>query len=254
MADRAFSTLVSRLQPSVPGCPQATIVQYIRTSAIKTCERTLAWRHEETPYNLTPGVHQYGYRKPQDAAVHAVFEAMVNGYPLERLTLEDALIRYPQWADLYGGVPYDQLWVGSGSFNEDGFNGAMLNDGPQFVIPEGALAQASDPRAITQLTPDQFIVLPLPGDDRQYTLRMFYALKPKRSASGMPEAIFDDLEDAIMHGALQELLVLPGMPWSDRELATYHAKQYVFYAGERRARANLGNMRGSMSVKIHPFA
>lgn len=254
MADRAFSTLVSRLQPSVPGCPHATIVQYIRNSAVKVCERTLAWRYAEAPYALTPGVHEYGYRKPANADVHAVFAAMVNGEHLERLTLEDALGIYPQWADLYGGIPYDQLWVGSGSFNEEALNEQTFNGGPQFVLPPEALEQASDPRIITQLTPDQFIILPVPDDTKPYLLRLIYALKPKRTASGLPSAIFDELEDSIMHGALQELLVLPGTPWSDRELATYHAKQYLFYVTERRARANLGNMRGSMTVKMQPFA
>jgi len=70
----------------------------------------------------------------------------------------------------------------------------------------------------------------------------------------MPATIFDDLEDAIMHGALQEMLVLPNVSWTDRELAAYHAKQYVFHTAERRARANLGNVRGTMTVKMQPFA
>jgi len=253
MADRTFASLVPRLQPSVPGCPHATIVQYIRNSAIKTCERTLAWRYAEAPYALSPGVHQYGYRKPQSTDVHAVFLASVNGRPLDRLTLDEAVLRYPQWADLYGGVPYDQLWVGSGAFNSEALNEEVFNGGPQFVIPDDALEAASDPRVITQLTPDQFIVLPLPDDQRVYTLRLLYALKPKRTASGMSGVMFDELEDAIMHGALQEMLVLPSVAWSDRELAAYHAKQYVFHVAERRARANLGNVRGTMTAKMQPF-
>lgn len=253
MADRTFASLVPRLQPSVPGCPHATIVQYIRNSAIKTCERTLGWRHAEVPYALSPGVHQYGYRKPIETDVHAVFLAAVNKRPLDKLSLDEAIERYPEWADLYGGVPYDELWVGSGSFNEEALNEVPLNSGPQFVLPDTALENASDPRVITQLTPDQFIILPLPDDQQVYTLRLIYALKPKRTAAGMSSIIFDELEDSIMHGALQELLVLPNMAWSDRELASYHAKQYLFQVTERRARANLGNVRGSMTAKMQHF-
>ena len=44
MADRKFSSLVTRVTPSVPGCPQPIIEQYIRDAAIEACERTLAWR------------------------------------------------------------------------------------------------------------------------------------------------------------------------------------------------------------------
>jgi len=251
--ERTFASLVPRVAASAPGCPQPTMVQAIRNSAIRTCERTLYWRHAEVPYDLTPGVHQYQYRKPANADVHAVFLAAVNKYPLDRLTLDMALNLYPQWADLYSGVPYDELWVGSGSFNENTFNEEAFNGGAQFVVTEEALEDASDPRIITQLTPDQFVVLPAPDDAKPYSLRLIYALKPKRTAAAMAAFVFDELEDVIMHGALQELLVLPNVSWGDRELAAYHAKQYVYQTAERRARANLGNARGTLSAKMQPF-
>lgn len=253
MVDRAFESIVPLLQPSVPGCPQPTIVQYIRNSAIRTCERTLAWRYAEIPYALSPGIHQYSYRKPQNTDVHVVFMASVNERPLDRITLDEAVLKYPQWADLYGGVSYDELWIESGTFNNEALNETVFNGGAQFSIPENALERASDPRIITQLTSDQFVVLPLPDDQRTYILRLLYALKPKRNSTGMAAVVFDELEEAIMHGALQEMLVLPNMAWSDRELASYHAKQYLFHVTERRARANLGNMRGTMTAKMQPF-
>lgn len=254
MADRTFSSLIPRINTSVPGCPQPLMEQAIRNAAIRTCERTLVWRHAEPPYNLAPGVHQYFYRKPQNADVHVVFDAAINGYPISRLTLEQALYQYPAWADLYGGVDFSELWTLSGALNEAPYNEQGFNSGAEFQMPESAMEEASEPRAFTQLTPDQFIVLPLPDDVDPYTLRLIYALKPKRSATGMPEYLFDDLEDAIFHGALQELLVLPNEGWKDRELASYHAKQYLSHVTERRARANIGNMRGTMAVKMRPFA
>ena len=254
MADRAFKSLIPRVNPSVPGCPQPLMEQAIRNSAVRVCERTSVWRHAETPYAVSPGVHQYFYRKPANADVHIVFSATVNDSPLAQLTLEQALQRYPQWADLYGGTPFDELWTTSGSLNEAAYNEEPLNAGATFQMPDSALEGAAEPRAITQLTPDQFVLLPLPGSDDIYTLRLVYALKPKRSATGMPEYLFDELEDTIFHGALQELLVLPNETWGDRELAAYHAKQYLSHVTERRARANLGNMRGSMTAQMRPFA
>jgi len=88
---------------------------------------------------------------------------------------------------------------------------------------------------------------------KEYEMRMIVALKPKRTASGMDEVIFSELEDVILHGALQHLLVLPNTNWSDRELASYHARQYLFHVNERRARANLGNMRGTLRAQMQPF-
>ena len=254
MANRAFSSLASRISPTVPGCPQPLIVQAITHAAIRTCERTLAWRHAEPPFKLNPGVHEYLYRKPTDSDVHAVFGAAINGYPLSHLPLEAALQQYPRWADLYSGVPFEDLWTESGAFNEAAYNEQLLNDGATFAMTEAAMEEASEPRAITQLTPDKYIVLPLPDNTKDYELRLIYGLKPKRTATGMPDNIFDELEDAVFHGALQELLAIPNDAWQDRELASYHAKQYIFHTTERRARSNLGNSRGSLTVRMRPLA
>lgn len=199
-------------------------------------------------------MHQYFYRKPANADVHAVFDAAVNGYPLDRVTLEEALRRYPAWADLYSGVPYDQLWTEGGTFNGQEFNEGGFNAGSTFTLTDDALENTSEPRIITQLGPDQFIVLPSPDDEKEYALRLIYALKPKRTATSMPEQIFDELEDAIFHGALQDLLIMPNQAWKDRELAAYHARQYTYHVTERRARANLGAARGAVYVSMRPFA
>lgn len=255
MADREFSTVANKINPSVPGCPTATMIQYIRDSAIRTCERTLAWRYEVPLFNLLPGVHQYAYNKPTNTDAHAIFEAFVNDVPLEKLTLDDALRLYPQWADLYSGESASTLWslTPSNTFNNDEFDEDVFNAGDTFSLPEEVVTEGSTPRSICQVTPDKYTILPLPDDKATYTVRMFLALKPRRDATGMDSVALDDLEEVIMHGALQHLLVLPNQKWSDRELAAYHAKQYVYQIAERRARANLGNVRGVMRAKMQPF-
>lgn len=255
MADRTFASLIPRIAPSVPGCPQPTILQYIKDAAIRTCERTLTWRYVEDKFDLLPGVSEYAYNKPTNTDVHVLFEAMVNDRPLDRLTLEQALYRYPMWADLYSGEPSATAWslTPSNALNTSPFNQPQINNSSPYVLPESIIAEAATPQAICQTTPDRYVILPLPDATATYTVRMFYALKPKRNSTSMDEVVLNDLEEAIFHGALQYLLVLPQTHWSDRELAAYHAKQYLTYVAERRARANLGDMRGSMRVKYQPF-
>lgn len=255
MANRDFSTLVARLNPSVPGCPTATIINYIRDSAIRTCERTLAWRYQVPLYDLVPGVYEYAYNSPDGTDVHAVFKALVNGSPLDNLTLDEALRLYPQWANMFSGEDVSVVWSGTPptSFNTQSFDTGTFNDNEDYVFQDSIVAEASTPRSICQVSPDKYIVLPLPDADETYTVRMFVALKPSRSATGMDSVAFDELEEVIMHGALQHLLVLPNQHWSDRELAAYHAKQYTYQIAERRARANLGNVRGMMRAKMQPF-
>jgi len=147
-----------------------------------------------------------------------VFEAIMNDKPLERLTLEQALERNPRWADV------------------------------------SQTDEASEPRIICGVTTESYNIFPMPDDSKTYKLRLVYALKPTRASTGLEQWVFDELEDCIFHNALQELMLMPNQPWSNADVAGYHAKQYVFKLSERRARANLGTMRGSMSVRMKPFA
>lgn len=254
MSQIKFETLIPRINTSVPGCPQPLMLSALRDSARRVCERTLLWRVAVDPFILSPGVHEYFYRKPLNADVHAVFDAAVNGLPLDRATLEQALMRYPKWADLYSGVPLEELWGAEGAFGGVTFNEQTFNGGAVFNMPPEALVEASSPMVFTQLTPDKFVVLPAPDADREYRLRLIVALKPKRDAEGLPDHIFAELEDCIFHGALQDLLVLPNEAWGDRDLAAYHARQFLFHVTERRARANLGNARATVSARMQPFA
>lgn len=251
--DRTFASLVPRVSASAPGCPQPTIVQYIRDAAIRACERSLAWRKLPTTTVLQPGVHEYFFDKPATADVHAVFRAVLNDNPMEVLTLEQAVDFYPQWADLYNGLTAQQLWAQSGNpstFNQDPFNGSQFNANPTITLPAAALEGAGEPRSVTQVSADRFIVLPLPNADKTYRLRLFLALKPRRDATGMDETVFNELEDTIVHNALQHILLLPETQWTNKDLASYHAKQYLSQITERRARANLGNARGMLRVRF----
>jgi hypothetical protein len=232
------------------------ILDYIRDAAIRVCERTLLWRHVQPKFTLTAGVPEYPFERPQYTDVHVLLAATLNDRQLELLTMEQALGKYPEWADLFGGMSLPDVWANSpsGSFNSFGANEGLFNESPNVNLATARFESGSEPRTLTQVTPDRFLVMPFPDDARDYDLRMFYALKPSRTATAMPRALFDELEDAILHTALQHLLVMPGVEWNDRELATYHARQALLEIAGRRARANLGFARGSLTASAPRFA
>jgi len=254
MATRTFDSLLPKILENAPGCPQPTALQHIRDAARRACERSLLWRYEAPLMSLLPGVYEYDYPKPPSTDVHVVFGAVLNDSPLERLNLEDAITAYPAWADLYSGASAEDVWsqTPSGAFNEYEFNEAQFNGEPTYVTPDSIVADGSQPRSFAQLTPDRFIVLPLP-DAEEYHLRLFLALKPSRTALGMEEMIFNELEDAIAHSALQSLLAVPNENWMNLELAAYHARQFVFHVTERRARGNTGNARATLHARFPAF-
>ena len=215
--NRTFLDIVNRLSPSVPGCPTPVVEQYVRDAAIEACERTLAWRYEQPAIRLVPGAYDYAYDTPDDAEVHAFITATINGKQLTPVTIEQLYDLYPTW-------------------------------------PNQSSNEYAEPRYITQLDPDNFSVAPLPDSTQNYDVRMIVCLKPLRTATKMDKKFLDELENVIMHGALQHLLVLPDRTWSDRELASYHAKQFAFKLSERRARTNIGASKSSVRVQAQKFA
>lgn len=217
MSTRPFSSVVQRIIPHVPGCPHPIVERFVRSTAIDACEKTLVWRYKQPPIRLTPGVYDYPYEIPEQSDIHAFLTVTVNGRPLHVATIEDIIQWFPSFPD------YDP-------------------------------SKRANPRYIFQVEPRMFGVLPMPGSDEPYNLNMVVALKPLRDSSYMNRVALDELEDAIMHGVLKELLMMPDKNWTSDRLAGYHAAQYSMRLAERRARANLGVGRASMSVQARPLA
>lgn len=217
MADREFVTLEAELSASVAGCPRPTIIQYVRKIAREVCVKTLVYRYEQDPIRLTPGVYEYEYDVPNNTEVCAIIHGAMNGSPIAAVTQSDIHGAYPGW-------------------------------------PSTSVDARGAPSFISQFDPDHFVTALVPNDAITYDVKLFLALKPSLDATGMAEAPFDEVEQLIVHGVLQHLLVLPNKSWTDRELASYHAKQYVYKTALQRAQANIGVGRASLAVRMRPLA
>ena len=217
MADRAFVSLEPKLAASVAGCPRPTIIQYVRDTAIEVCEKTLVWRFEQDPIRLTQGIYEYDYDVPDFTEVCGLIHATINGEPITAYTQEQIHREFPDW-------------------------------------PSTDTTKRSTPRALGHFDVDHFVLAPVPDGGQTYDAKMFLALKPTLNATGMAQTPFDECEQLIIHGVLQHMLVLPNKSWTDRELASYHAKQYVYKTSAKRAKANLGVSRASLAVQMRPLA
>ena len=222
MPTRNFDEVTQRLATNVPGCPFPVIEKYVRDAAIEVCETTLVWKYEQPSIRLTPGLHDYEYEPPNNAEVHAFLHVTIaiagdTPLPIDPLTLEQLYQKYPAWPD------HD---------------------------PDAQ----SRPQSIAHLDADHFVVAPVPDNAELYDVRMLVALKPLRTAVGMDRTTLDEIENAVMDGALSCLYMLPDKNWTDKRAAEYHKSQFINRMSERRARANLGAGRASMTVKMRPFA
>ena len=223
MRIRSFEDMAARVQVSVPKCPFPTVMQYTRNAAINVCEKTLFWKYAHSAFDLTAGQPEYRYKQPPDTVVHVILYCSVNGVPLRPIDYEQAFSLYPEWVKTY---------------TED----------------DDIRKHGSIPSMITEVDPSKFVLLPPPNAEKTYSLQMISALKPSRDAEGMEEYVMDDMEDVILSKTLVDLLVLPGAEWSDRELASYHAKQYNAGLVEKRARARQGKMMTEIKVVPPSFS
>ncbi|MNG55940.1 hypothetical protein D3C79_140120 [compost metagenome] len=60
-----------------------------------------------------------------------------------------------------------------------------------------------------------------------------FAIEPRRNVTEVPDALSDDYLDVIAAGALNDLFMMPGKPWSDPQRAGYFNAQFT--EGYRRA-------------------
>ncbi|SFN73409.1 hypothetical protein SAMN05216332_101415 [Nitrosospira briensis] len=71
------------VMPDVPGCTFAAIDSALRQSAVVFCEQSLAWRIELSPISVVAGIAEYALTPPEDAVVHAITLAALNGEEIE---------------------------------------------------------------------------------------------------------------------------------------------------------------------------
>src|SRR5690348_13008844 len=67
----------------------------------------------------------------------------------------------------------------------------------------------------------------IPAPDFSGILRLAAVLKPSPSAADIDESVFDEYRQAIAHGALARLMLSPRKPYTNAQLAQYHAQQFV---------------------------
>lgn len=251
MANRTFASIAGRVEALVPHAPRPTVVEHIRLAARLACEKTLAWRYVPATSALLPGVYEYAFDVPTTAEVEHMYGFSMNNAALDMINLDVAIARFPEWANLFSGEDAEELWseTPGGYLGADEYNEDVFNAGSDFVLPDSIVAEGSRPAAVTVVSPQRYIVLPLPDAEETYTVRMWLALKPLRTADEMDEQAFNELEDLFVWGALETLFSMPNKAWTNPEYAVHYGGKFREGYLEKRRRANIGHVRGPMSAR-----
>ncbi len=63
--------------------------------------------------------------------------------------------------------------------------------------------------------------------------QIVFAVEPKPDATEVPDVLVDDYSDVIAYGALEDLYLMPGKPWTNPQMSQYFRR--FFIDGYRRA-------------------
>lgn len=194
----AISTLYSRLAPRLPGCPEPTILQAVLDTAIDFCAETRVY-NTFIQFPSQASVQTYTVPAPTDTdeEVHTIMNMWWKSRPLGPAA--DYLIDRPE-----------TLFATSFGTQEQG-----------------------DPRRWLRAQNGTFTVYPVPNAAISDGFTIQYAMKPKLTATTIPDLLVDQWRDAILSGALSRLRSIPGKQWT----APNQMDEAVYNLGRARAKA-----------------
>ena len=88
---RLWSEFYDLAMPDLPGCPSIMLDNALRQSAITFCEQSLAWKYDHPSISVVPGVAEYIFSPPAEAAVHVIVYAALDGTEIEPHASEASL-------------------------------------------------------------------------------------------------------------------------------------------------------------------
>jgi len=78
-------------------------------------------------------------------------------------------------------------------------------------------------------------------------------LRPARAAEALPDILYDDWFEGVEAGAKAELMMMPGKPWTNMDMAGLNQRQYHHEAGEANIVANKKNSQDVLMVRPRRF-
>jgi len=101
---------------------------------------------------------------------------------------------------------------------------------------------------------EYFTLMLSPIPDAEYEVLVTVAVRPLRTATLVPDELFNTWSEAIIAGAKARAMLTPGQPFSDAGHAAYAARVAERLTNTARVEGNFGRIRGSMRIRSRPFA
>jgi hypothetical protein len=196
MSNVSFDDFVSEVRPEVLKCPDPLIIREIRKGCRDLAQDAYVWEYTHDPIYVRANVAEYDLDPPSCADIIQVIWAQ-----------HDTNILVPT------SVAELDEWNGNSDWRTQTDTQAQWYYQPTHktirlvYTPSVSLAQG---------------------------LNLIVLLKPTRDADEVDEIFYDEYLEAIGSYAKWKLMIMPGKPWTNPDLAEYHRQQW--YTGKNRAR------------------
>jgi len=238
----AFEDQTEELIVRLPAAPFEVVLDALVAAAREVCERAEVWRFvwldrvdAQATITFADGGPTYGSFPPTgDASVDYEVAAIADVHTvravrtrdtgsvlLQQIGKEALFQQYPQVALAFGRIDGEPLYY---YIDED-------NAGPPLLY-----------------------FVPCPEKPGGMQVRMELTLKSKLSAAVMDAVVWDKIRDVVLHGVMQRMLTIQDVAWTDLELASYHARQFVFRLSQLQHADNLGIGKRPLMVTPRPWA
>lgn len=99
---------------------------------------------------------------------------------------------------------------------------------------------------------ESLTIHPPPNQDLQRGLELELILAPAKGACEVDSRLYDKWHDAIIHGALAEIHMMPGRPWSSVSRADYRRRLFNEEVSRAINRKVLNGKREPLQVQMNP--
>lgn len=210
---RPWDDFLPLVLPDVPGCPEALALAAVKRGAIELCRSAYVWVRDLGPLDVIAGQAEYACPPPAGAAPVITLGLAVRGLPLRAATVEELDLNHPGWPGLSAARPL------------------------RFLVP----------------TLGKVRLVPEPSENIESALVVRMVLAPAHDAAAAEDLLLDQWAVAVAHAAKAELMLVPGKPWTQPQLAEHHQRQFAAHVARARGRASAGWTATALTARPRAF-
>lgn len=215
------------INPDIPGVPVPALREAVRAAAITFCEKTQLWRFDLDDIDVVADTNDY------TLTIDASLEA--------EIVVIDAVKYREDGEDEDKFQSLDPVSEVQEDKNRSGGWRALNTD--------ASLEYYVSPVDKTTLT-----LVGTVNNSSTDGLRVTVVAKPLRTATALPDFLYDDHREDIGYGAKANLFMRRGMPWYEPQLAMSYETRFRAACGNGKFRRVRGMTNKDMMIKMRPLA